>query len=288
MPTLPQIISKNQQANKWFAMLKDLEKNSVTIILDEVLKITDKYNNIIPGFEIYLTGSTLNLIERSYNDIDLMVVIPADTLKSVKREILAELWKLFRGMDINSLTEIENHKKTQLLGLEETLGQLKDFLNTYIAINNSSQEYLLHHYGSSNVVNRILMDPEPELEAVKMRVEGMIEEEKNRPTLESDGTAGYQFGPLVERFLKDVTKGLSTTQINQQLKFNIQWQKSFSEGYGKIAGENNCYIYPNIQSVPVHLFLTTGVDHKKAMEKKESFMIEFYSAEERMGPIKLY
>jgi hypothetical protein len=288
MPTLLQIISKNQQANKWFAMLKYLEKNSVTIILDEVLKITEQYNNIIQGFEVYITGSTLNLMDRSYNDIDLMVVIPHDNLITIKRKLLTELWNLFRDNDINSLTQFENHIKTKLFDLGETLGQLKDFLNTKIAINNRSQEYLLHHYGSSNVVNRILMDPESELGAVKMRAEGLIEEERNRPTLESDGTAGFQFGPLVERFLFEVATDLTAADQNQLLKFNVQWQKSFSEGYGKIAGENNCYIYPNVQSVPVHLFLTTGVDHKKAMEKKESFMIEYYTAEERMKPIKLY
>jgi hypothetical protein len=250
MPTLLQIISKNQQANKWFAMLKYLEKNSVTIILDEVLKITEQYNNIIQGFEVYITGSTLNLMDRSYNDIDLMVVIPHDNLITIKRKLLTELWNLFRDNDINSLTQFENHIKTKLFDLGETLGQLKDFLNTKIAINNRSQEYLLHHYGSSNVVNRIL--------------------------------------PLVERFLFEVATDLTAADQNQLLKFNVQWQKSFSEGYGKIAGENNCYIYPNVQSVPVHLFLTTGVDHKKAMEKKESFMIEYYTAEERMKPIKLY
>jgi hypothetical protein len=191
-------------------------------------------------------------------------------------------------MDKDSLIQIENNKKTQILSLKELLGQLKDFMNLYIAIQNRSQEYLQQHYGSSNEVHRILIDPEPEIEAIKMRVEGLIEEEKNRPTIESDGTAGYQFGPLVERFLKEVVSGLTSTDQNQQLKFNIQWQKSFSEGYGKIAGENNCYIYPNIQSVPVHLFLTTGVDQKKAMEKKESFMIEYYTAEERMEPIRIY
>jgi hypothetical protein len=43
-----------------------------------------------------------------------------------------------------------------------------------------------------------------------------------------------------------------------------------------------------VQCTPVHVFLTTGVDPKKAMEKKESFMLEYYSEQERMQPIRLY
>ena len=80
---------------------------------------------------------------------------------------------------------------------------------------------------------------------------------------------------------------LAGTSQNDRSLYNIQWHKSFSEGYGRTAGENNFHIYPLGQCAPVHVFLTMCVDNKKAMEKKESFMLEYYSADERMKPIRL-
>ena len=48
------------------------------------------------------------------------------------------------------------------------------------------------------------------------------------------------------------------------------------------------YIYSKFDCPPSHIFVTTGVDLKKAMEKKESFMLAYYTEQERMKPIKIY
>jgi len=69
-------------------------------------------------------------------------------------------------------------------------------------------------------------------------------------------------------------------------RYAVHWHKSFSEGYDKTAGDNNCHVL-TAGATPVHLFLTTELDPKKAREKKESFMLEYYTEKERLEPVRL-
>ena len=268
-------------------MLNNYERQTIVPIFDQVLTTILQYNTLIQGFELYITGSSLNLVERSYKDIDLMVVIPLSELKNSKLTILTTLWEGFRDNNQKLIQELQNDKRVKMFGLSELYMSLSDSMKYAQEITNSDQEALINRLGSTNEVTRLLMDPERELTAIKVRLEGMLEAEKQVAPIEGDGSQGYQFGSLVEVFLKGVTSGLCKPAQDGQPMFQIEWCKSFSEGYGRIAGENNCYIYSRFQSAPVHLFLTTGVDHKKAMEKKESFMLEYYSEGERLRPIKL-
>lgn len=270
-------------------MLNDSERRLLAPIFDQVLNTTNSYNEIFQGFEIYITGSSLNLLNRDHNDVDIMVVIPIDMISSAKRKILSNLWQNFKDNEIGAIQQLVESSKIKLLGLNELIDSIIDSLEYIKVITTQDSEALLQRLGSTNEVTRINMDPDGELTAIRMRIEGAFESEKNNPILDSDGTAGYQLGTLVEEFLKSVANDLSAKYRTQdgQPYYRVQWHKSFTEGYGKIAGENNCHIYPSAHCVPVHLFLTTGVDNKKAMEKKESFTLEYYSDDERMKSIRL-
>ena len=280
---------RNPSAATWFNMLSDAERQLLGPIFNQVLTTTEQYNSLIDGFQLYITGSSLNNFERSYNDIDLMVVLPSERINKIKSEILTGLRNNFQNKNMVALHERLKDPKLKLFGLTELTDSVINSLIYSIEITSQDTEALLRRLGSSSELNRIVMDPERELSAIKMRLDGELAAEKNNPTVEPDGTVGYQFGPMVEAFLNDVINGLDHFTSSQGMPgFNIQWNKSFPEGYGKVAGENNCHISSNVQCTPVHLFLTTGLDLKKAMEKKESFMLEYYSDQERMRPIKLY
>lgn len=281
-------ITSNPDVKHWYNFLQEAEKQSLHPIFEQVSKTAEVYNTFFNGFELYLTGSTLNLTDRNYNDIDLMVVIPSEKIEKLRLEILKILLNNFKAGDLDSILKWQNDPRMEMLDFNEILPNLVESIEYSTAIKNSNSNYLLQHLGSQNEVNKIIMDPEPAIEAIKMRVEGMIEEEKNKSISETDGTAGYLLGSMVEGFLKDIVAGLELATQNGSPLFQVKWHKSFSEGYGKIAGENNCYIYAKGQTKPVHLFLTTGLDNKKAMEKKESFMLEYYSDQERMKPIRIY
>lgn len=176
----------------------------------------------------------------------------------------------------------------KLLGIMDLLKFIIDSLTYCREIQTQNRDALLLRLNSTNEVNRTLMDPQNELNAINVRVQGNIEEEKHILPLDYDSAQGYQFGHIVEEFLKHVESKLNPLTKDGQSYYRIQWSKSFSEGYGKIAGENHCHFFPHTQYPPVHLFITTAVDEKKAMEKKDTFMLAYYSAEERMMPIKLF
>lgn len=275
-------------AAKWYQMLKPMEQQAIATIINQTMAITESYNNLFPGFELYVTGSSLNLLERNYNDIDLMVILPHDELVKGKSEVLQTLWEYFKNKDLSSLREASNLPKIKIFHFDELVNSIIDSVEFSMEILNSNHDALLHRLGSNNEVTRLLIDPETELEAQKVRTEGLITEEKAVIPSEPDGTQGYQFGLLVEGFLKAVAEPLAKPSATGQSTVQVQWHKSFPEGYGKVAGENNCYIYSSPQCLPVHLFLTTGLDQKKAMEKKDSFMLEYYTPQERLQPIKLY
>jgi hypothetical protein len=175
-----------------------------------------------------------------------------------------------------------------MLGVDELLQSIIDSLTYYKEIQIQDKDALLVRLNSTTEVNRILMDPQNELNGIRVRVQGMIEEEKGVQPLDHDSAQGYQFGHIVEEILKQIESKLRPLTKDGQPYYLIQWSKSFSEGYGKIAGENHCYFFPHTHCPPVHLFVTTGVDEKKSMEKKESFMLAYYSDTERMKPVKLF
>jgi hypothetical protein len=282
-----EIITTNSSAAKWFNLLTDIEKRNLTPIFNQVLITTAQYNNYFQGYEVYITGSSLNIVERNYNDIDVMVVIPEVTISKFKQDLLSGLMGSFKSKNIDQINKWTSDPRIQLLNMNELINSMSDSLEYSSAIKEQDKEYLLNRFGSMNEVQRLMMDPESELSAIQMRLESMVEEEKNKNPVEPDDQ-GYQFGSLVECFLRDVTSSLESQTQDGKPKFQVQLYKSFSEGYGRTAGENNCHIFPMAQCVPVHLFLTTDVDYKKAMEKKESFMLEYYSEHERMKPIKIY
>jgi len=269
-------------------MLNGVDRTGITPIIQQVLNTTKFYNEVFPGFTIYITGSSLNLIDRSYNDIDLMVIIPEQQISVSKSELLKHIGDLIRNNDSNNIEQMKNNNKVKLLGLMDLLGSIIDSISYRKAILQGNSQELLRRLGSNNEVIKVTRDPEQELEVIKMRMQGSIDSEKAEQTMEADGTSGYQLGMMIEEFLRNVATGLENMSRTSTLKFGYQWNKSFSEGYGKVAGENNCHIYPSNQGVPVHVFLTTGLDNKKAMEKKESFMLEYYSENERMWPIKIF
>jgi len=269
-------------------MLNDIERRVLVPIFDQILSTVDFYNNQFPGFEVYITGSSLNLIQHSYNDIDLMVVVPEVELKKIKLKMLSDIKEMFKSRDLESIQNLFNDPKTNLFGMGEVLNSVLDSLHYLSDIATRNEEALMRRLESSSEMTRLLVDPEREITTIQFRLEGLLESEKANVPLESDGTHGFQFGILVEAFLKSVASNLTRPGPDGQAQFYLKWYKSFTEGYGKVAGENNCHIYPRIQCTPVHLFLTNGVDNKKAMEKKDSFMLEYYSAHERMLPIKLY
>jgi len=217
-----------------------------------------------------------------------MVVIPNKEIKKIRAEILTSIWEMFKNRERNRLQELQNDPRVKNLDLSELLSLAIDSLVFSSEIDNQNKDALLSRLGSMNEITRLIMDPERELSAIKVRFEGMLDAEKNKSPIGADGTHGYEYGYLVEEFLKNIAVGLGAAALDDQPRFFFQWSKSFSEGYGKTAGENNCHIYPRTQCTPVHLFLTTGVDQKKAIEKKDSFMLEYYSEHERMPPIKLY
>jgi hypothetical protein len=286
--TLNDVLTINQLAAKWYQLLSVIEQQAITPIINQILATTERFNKIFQGYQVYITGSSLNLLEKKYNDFDLMVVIPQDILITGKKSLLTTLGESFRNKDISSLRKATITLKVRLFGLQELLDSIIDSIENSTEISNSDQEALLRRLGSANEVTRLLMDPGVELTAIKVRTEGLIEAEKQVLPVELDGTQGYQFGPLVEVFLEHVTADLIKPASDGQPLYQVQFQKSFPEGYGKVAGENNCYIYPKVQCPPVHLFLTTGVDQKKAMEKKDSFMLEYFTEQERMQPIRIY
>jgi hypothetical protein len=270
-------------------MLNATEQRWLVPVINQVLTTADQYNKLINGFMVYVTGSSLNFVERVYNDIDLMVVIPNEGINNIRSGILADLRKNFQDKNLNGLQEQAEDPKFKIFGFTNLFESVMDSLKYSIEINNNDTEALLHRLGSTTELNRIILDPKSELLAINMRLDGELEAEKHKLTVEPDGTAGYQFGPLVEAFLKDLKSGLDH-KVDPQGKplFYFQLNKSFPEGYGKVAGENNCYISPAVPCAPLHVFLTTGVELKKAMEKKDSFMLEYYSEQERMQPIRLY
>jgi len=286
--SINEILLNNQPANTWYNMLNETEKAVFKPILEQVTSTTKQYNQLFPGFEIYITGSSLNLSERTYNDIDIMVVIPEDELKKSKRNVLSNLWEEYKH---NAFDELKNQLKNpmiQMMRLNDLVNSLLVSLKYSQEIHDSNKEALVARLGSESDVHRLLMDPDSELEAIKVRLEVILESEKPRLLLEADGSHGYMFGPIVEVFLKTVTDRISKLTSGNQSIYQIQWHKSFSEGYGKVAGENNCHVFSKFDCPPAHIFVTTGVDLKKAMEKKESFMLEYYTDQERMKPIKLY
>jgi hypothetical protein len=269
-------------------MLTEPEQQAITSIINQTLISTEYFNNMFSGFEIYITGSSLNLVSRTHNDIDLMIVVPAEQIRKSKLELMTSIWNLFKNNDLETLAAQKNSPQIRILGLTDLLNSLIDFINYIRDISSKDSDALYQRLQSTSEINRLLMDPEAELAATRIRAEGLSEEEKNVLPLDSDGAVGYQFGKLVEEFLNHVVSNLTTPEHAEGTAFSVKWSKSFSEGYGKIAGENNCYIFSTTHHLPVHIFLTTGVDHKKAMEKKESFMLEYYTEQERMQPIRIY
>jgi hypothetical protein len=171
------------------------------------------------------------------------------------------------------------------IGLTKIVSVVKDLLRYDQEIQRADEAAIFKRTGLQSEVARVLRDSSQERRSVYLQVEGTIVAESNARASDSDGTSGYQFGTLVEGFLKSVSSGLASTTTGQA--FQVEWRKSFSEGYDKTAGENNCYIYIPQRTSPVHLFLTTGVDAKKAMEKKESFMLEYYTPNERTAPVRI-
>ena len=283
-----QILGGNEQAAYWFNMLTDVEKRALPSVFDTVFATTDYYNRLFPGFTVWLTGSSLNLAERYYNDIDLMVVIPAEDIRKAKSEMLGRFWGLYKEQNITALMELAKDPRTRVLGLSELLATVTDSLRYSLEIRNQNRPALEKRANSPNEVNRVLMDAAQELEATKVKVDGQINMEKNVAPADADGTQGYQFGPLVVSFLSNVDAASKKLVHDGNSIFTVDWRKSFSEGYEAGAGDNNCYIYnPNADAAPVHLFLTTKVDPQKAMEKKESFMLEYLTPQERMQPIRL-
>jgi len=287
--TLQEIISTNQQAAYWFNLLPDLEKRMLSPVLNQVLATTQYYNGIFPGFTVWITGSSLNLVERSHNDIDVMVVVPVEVIRKAKQETLSSMWRLYKEQDISTLMELGKDPRTTALGITEVLGMATDSLRYSMEIRGKNTEALSKRVTSPQEVNRILLDAPQELEAARVKVDGMIEMEKNEAPTEADGTQGYQFGPLVLAFLRHVETGVARVKNQEgQPVLTVDWRKSFSEGYEAGAGDNNCYLYnSNVQAAPVHLFLVTEVNSQKAMEKKESFMLEYYTPQERLAPVRL-
>lgn len=281
-------INNNAEATKWFSLLNDIEKTSLIQIFDKVIDAIKSYNEIFFGFELYITGSSLNLITREYNDIDLMIIMPVEEVKKTKSRMLENLYKSFLNKNLESIQKLKLDPRIKLLGLIETVNSILDHYRYFQEVSTSNNDVLLQRLGSTSELTRILRDPESELAAIKVRVEGILEAEKNILINDSDGVFGYQFGPFVEELLKDLSAKLSQLLGSDgQPLVHFEWHKSFSEGYGKVAGENNVHVYPKTSVPPVHIFITTAIDFKKAMEKKESFMLEYYSDSERMKPIKL-
>jgi hypothetical protein len=288
LTTLNEAITQNPEVDKWFNMLQESERSAISRIINHILGKLDHYNNLIPGFEAYITGSSLNLQQRSYNDIDVMVVLPKENLEKLKLKILSDLKEFAKNQDLMSIQTLQKDPTPRFLGLEDLFDSILDSLLYSQEIASKNKDALVARLGSTGDVNRILLDPEGELSAIKVQIEGIIDAEKPILPTEIDETAGFQFGPIVEKFLKDVVDSLIVTDESGSEKYKIQWYKSFLEGYGKVAGENNCYIQPPSESAPVHLFLSIGVDQEKAMQKKESFMLEYYTDQERMQPVKIY
>jgi hypothetical protein len=294
------VVAGNQYATYWFNnLLSDIEKSAHPQMIDQVFASVQYYNTLFPGFTVWITGSSLNIVDKSHNDVDLMVVVPGDVIKKVKQDSLTQMWSWYKEGNIDSIRGLASDPRTKMLGLEELLGIVTESLEFTLEIRAQNRPALETRIGSPTEVNRILMDAQQELEAARVKVDGLIDQEKYTLPTDADRTQGYQFGPLVIEFLKHVEAGLGGN-------YQVEWQKSFSEGYDAGAGANNCYIWalPNAHTdsigndagkvyagqecPPIHLFLTTEVNQQKAMEKKESFMLEYYTPQERMQPIKLF
>jgi hypothetical protein len=288
MVGLREVLANNKQAAYWFNMLSAVEKRGLSPILDQVFSTTDYYNGLFPGFSVWVTGSSLNLVDRYHNDVDIMVVVPGESIRKAKQMKLSQLWGLYKQMNDETIRAQVMDPIIIALGLGELMASIVDSLDYSEEIMSKDEAALGRRTNSPQEVNRILMDAQMEIQATRVKVDGMIDLEKNAHPTDDDQTHGYQYGPLVISFLKHVEKGLSKLRKMGQSQFTFDWQKSFSEGYEAGAGNNNAYIYSQErQAAPVHLFLTTKVDSQKAMEKKESFMLEYYTPQERLQPVRL-
>ncbi len=285
--TLSAILPSNPATKQWYSRLSDLEKQKLTPIIDKVLAATIKYNTIFPGHGVWVVGSSLNIQDREYNDIDVMVTIPEEALLNFKKDTLKTTWDLFLDGSISGLTKLGQDPKVKLIGLDGLIAQSIESVEFLVEVNNKDREALEARTGSFNAASNILLDPSLEMKAIKERLQGQLTTERNVTPVDDDGSQGYKFGSYVDAFMMDLGTSLNIQDKTGKHMFFINWYKSFSEGYGRTAGNNNCHIYPNVQCKPVHVFLTTAMDLKKANEKKDSFMLELYTEAERMKPVQL-
>ena len=154
MTNLNELIISNDAVKQWFNKLKNSEKHTCPQIIDQVIRVAEKYNSFFNGFGIFITGSSLNLINRQYNDIDLMVVIPETVIKTYKNDSLKVIWENFKVRDIDANNNLLQDIKVQLIDLLELVKQTNQFLYYYLAIQNSDREYLQQQLSSINEVNK--------------------------------------------------------------------------------------------------------------------------------------
>lgn len=112
-------------------------------------------------------------------------------------EKINHLWELFKNKDLKGLSEQLKETKIKILGLKELLDSLIDSLIFVSEITNKNETALQRRLGSTSEVTRLLPEPESELTALKVRVEGMLEAEKNNTPFDADGTSGFEYGSFV-------------------------------------------------------------------------------------------
>lgn len=286
MPSFRDVFSSSPDVQRWFSLLSPNDRASIGPVIDTVFGVCQRYSQHFDPFAVYITGSSLNLLEPGYNDIDLMMVIPAQGISKAKQGFLDALWRAIRANERAQVVALMSDPRATVLGLMPLLDRALQVLSYCRDVASGNRDALLVQTNSPQEVERIMREPTQEIKGTKLGLEGAIEAERPARPVDRDGTQGYLFGPVVESFLKDATNELAHFVTPQGPRYSIQWHKSFSEGYDKTAGENNCHILSQ-NTAPVHLFLTYELDHKKAKEKKESFMLEYYTESERMQPVKI-
>lgn len=286
MPSFRDVFNSSPDVQRWFSLLHPNDRGSIAPVIDTVFGVCQSYSQHFGPFAIYITGSSLNLLEPGYNDIDLMVVIPAQGISKAKQGMLDSLWRDIRANERPQVQTLMSDPRSQVLGLCPLLDRSLQVLSYCRDVASGNRDALLVQTNSPQEVERIMREPSQEIKGAKLVLEGAIEAERPAKPVDLDGTQGYLFGPVVESFLKDATNELAKLATPQGPRYSVQWHKSFSEGYDKTAGENNCHILSQ-NITPVHLFLTYELDPKKAKEKKESFLLEYYTESERMQPVKI-
>lgn len=237
--------------------------------------------------EIFVIGSSLNTQDRSFNDVDIMVTLDPKSIHAIKSDFLHAIWTAFQSRTSNDLPKYQNDTRISMLGLTQILKEAinaREFVEEILA---RDKEALMARTNSLSEVNRIDSEPATEIKSISTTLSGLMSQEGNTKPVDADGTQGYQFGPLVETFLAQVAGGLDQKDHHGTPLFGFHWNKSFSEGYDKTASENNLYIYTTYRCSPIHLWMATEMVQKKHYEKKESFMLEYYTEAERLPAVRL-